>query len=102
MFTLKLLIKADRNGNWRLHVSSVGALLHIFLQADSYKYLYYGTICHELIKDLPLQSAFLYQQFTNGSFVAKTKNRKFNYVAVDMKLEQTIQRVSKSTKGIIG
>ena len=38
----------------------------------------------------------------NGHFVIKHKGGKFNSVSPDMKLEQTIQRASKDTGGIIG
>ena len=37
-----------------------------------------------------------------GDFVIKTSKGPFNAVAVDMKLEQTIQRSAKSVGGIIG
>ena len=37
-----------------------------------------------------------------GHFVVKDKQRKFNSVSPDMKLEQTIQRTSKDPAGIIG
>ena len=37
-----------------------------------------------------------------GDFVVKTTQGKFNAVAPDMKLEQTINRSSKSSRGIIG
>ena len=44
----------------------------------------------------------LYSSFSNGDFVVKTKSGTFNAVSPDMKLEQTIQRSAKSSKGIIG
>ena len=37
-----------------------------------------------------------------GHFVVKDKEWKFNSVAPDMKLEQTIQKSLKSSKGIVG
>ena len=37
-----------------------------------------------------------------GDFVVKTSEGSFNALAADMKLEQSIQRSSKSVKGIIG
>jgi hypothetical protein len=37
-----------------------------------------------------------------GNFVIKTKEGRFNAVAPDLKLEQTIQRAQKDPKGIVG
>ena len=44
----------------------------------------------------------LFAEFMLGNLVVKTTHGTFNSVAADMKLEQSIQKSSKSSKGIIG
>ena len=56
----------------------------------------------ESIKQLQLSNQYLYEKFMQGHFVVKDNSVTFNCVAPDMKLEQTIQRVQKSSNGIIG
>ena len=56
----------------------------------------------ELLKQLKVKHPDLYKEFLKGNHVIKTRAGKFNAVAPDMKLEQTIQRSAKSSGGIIG
>ena len=44
----------------------------------------------------------IYSQVMEGKFVVKTINGAFNSVSPDMKLEQTINRSQKSSRGIVG
>ena len=57
---------------------------------------------HELLKNVKVKHPSLYNKFLSGDFVVKTCTGVFNAVSADMKLEQTIQRSSKSCHGIIG
>ena len=54
------------------------------------------------MKKLPESHPEVYAEFLKGNFVVKTNPGRFNAVAPDMKLEQTIQRSKKSSSGIIG
>lgn len=99
---IKNLVASDRDGNWHLHVQTVESLMKIFSEFDCVNYLRYGSWYIEKIKRLKLDCPYLYQKFCDGHFVVKEKNGQFNAVAPDMKLEQTIQRSQKSSKGIIG
>ena len=53
-------------------------------------------------KSLPQTHPYLYEKFSCGNFVVKTSKGGYNGVAADMKLEQRIKRLGKSTHGIIG
>ena len=57
---------------------------------------------HRHFKSLKHDHPDLYSAFLRGDFVIKTLPGQFNAVAVDMKLEQTIQRSAKSVGGITG
>ena len=97
-----MLIKSDREADFLLHVRSVGELLPIFSGCDGVNYQRCGTFYHELLKNVKADHPELYDDFMKGGFVVKTSPGAFNSVAADMKLEQSIQRSSKSSSGIIG
>ena len=52
------------------------------------------------MRKLPETHPQVYEQFLRGNFVVKTNPGTFNAVSPDMKLEQTIQRSQKSSKGV--
>ena len=99
---IKQLIRSDREANFLAHIDAVGKLCPIFTGADGVNYQRAASFYHELIKNCKTSHPELYKEFMQGNFVVKTSSGRFNSVAADMKLEQTIQRSSKSTKGIIG
>ena len=100
--TVKNLIKSEREGDFLLYQKTVGDLLPIFTGGDGIQYVRCTSFYHELLKDLKTKHPSLYQRFMKGGFVVKTSAGVFNAVSPDMKLEQTIQRSSKSRGGIIG
>jgi len=102
MNVIKDLIRADRDGDFLLSIKSIQSLCPIFLGCDAIHYLRYGSFYVETLKSLQHEHPDLYSSFLKGDFVVKTSRGRFNAVAVDMKLEQTIQRSAKSVGGIIG
>ena len=72
----------------------------IFQEFDAVNYLRYGSYYLETIKILEVEHPELYRKFM--MFVVRDHTGSFNSVAPDMKLEQSIQRASKSQGGIIG
>ena len=99
---IKNLVLADREGDFLLSVKSIQDLCPIFLGADAIHYLRYGSFYLETLKSLKYDHPKFYAAFMKGDFVIKTSKGPSNAVAVDMKLEQTIQRSAKSVGGIIG
>ena len=98
---IKNLVLADR-GDFLLSVKSIQDLCPIFHGADAIHYLRYGSFYLKTLKSLKYDHLELHAAFMKGDFVIKTSKGPFNAVAVDMKLEQTIQRSAKSVGGIIG
>ena len=99
---LKKLIAADGDGDWHGHLRAVTNLLPLFAECDSINYLRYGSLYLECMRKLPETHPQVYEQFFRGNFVVKTNPGTLNAVSPDMKLEQTIQRSQKSSKGVIG
>ena len=99
---IKNLVLADREGDFLLSVKSIQDLCPIFLGADAIHYLRYCSFYLETLKSLKYDHPQLYAAFMKGNLVIKTSKGPFNAVAVDMKLEQTIQRSPKSVGETIG
>ena len=99
---IKNLIKADREGDFLLHMKAIQDLCPIFMGCGSINYQRYATYYLEQLKNLQHKMPELYASFLKGDFVVKRKSGSFNAVGGDMALEQTIQRSAKSTRGIIG
>ena len=99
---VKALIVADRISDWKGHLDTVENFLPIFCECDSISYLCYATVYLESMRRLPTAHPASYEIFMKESLVINETHRKFSGVSPDMKLEQTIRRVQKSSSGIIG
>ena len=102
MRLIKDFIRADRQADFLLHIEATKKLLPLFTGGDGMNYQRCGSFYYELLKELPSKHPELYLKMVAGGFVVKTNRGSFNYVAPDMKLEQSINRSAKSTHGIIG
>jgi len=96
------LVRADREGDWHLHLQSVEAVLPYFVVFDSINYLRWCSLYLEDMKKLPENAPVVHDNFMAGRFVVKRSSIPFSAVAADMCLEQTINRSSKTSGGIIG
>ena len=95
-------MRADREGNWDLHLHSVQAILPLFAGCDRINYLRWGSVYLVDMRQLPLNAPFVYQNFKAGKFSVKRTEGKFVAIGPDMCLEQTINCSQKSSSGIIG
>ena len=96
---VKNMVASNREGNWELHVATVQDSLPIFAELDCVNYLRYGSWYYEQIKFLELTHPKLYRRFSMGQWVVQDQPGQFCAVGCDMKVEQTIQRVSKGPGG---
>ena len=78
----KNMVKADRQGDFLLHIKSIGDLLPIFLGCDGINYLRNGTFYWEQLKGLRHQHPELYESLLQGGFSMKTKAGSFNAVGI--------------------
>ena len=91
MSLIKNLIKADRDGDFLLHIKTMVDLCPVFQGCGSINYLRYGSFYVEILKQLKETHPEVYFEFLNGGFVVKRNVGSFNAVSPDMALEQTIQ-----------
>ena len=68
-----MLISADRNGDWPLHVKAMDSAMSIFTKFDAFNYLRYGSWYLEKIKTLEIVHHDVHEQFMKGSFVVRDK-----------------------------
>jgi hypothetical protein len=96
---IKNAVVSDREGNWNLLVATVEDSMPIFAECDCINYLRYGSWYLEQIKVLEFTHPELYRRFSMGQWVVQDRPGWFCAVGGDMKVEQTIQRVSKGPGG---
>ena len=84
----KDLVRADREGNWQLHLKTVEAVLPFFAVFNSINYLRWCSLYLEDMKVLPDTAPVVHAEFMAGQFVVKRFSIPFSAVATDMCLEQ--------------
>ena len=96
------MIRADREGNWLLHLDAIQRSLHEFGAWDGVNYFRWASVYLEEMQLLPKLSPIVYENFLKGkSFSIKTTGGRFNAVGGYQKLEQTINLASKCSDTFI-
>ena len=96
------LIRADRTGNWSLHLQTIHKLQPLFHVFDRTNYARWCNVYLEDMLTLQTTAPEVFKNFEDGRFTVKRSSVPFTSVATDQALEQTINRTSKSSGGIIG
>ena len=96
---IKNVVVSEREGNRNLHAATVEDSMPIFAECDCTNYLQHGSWYLEQIKVLDFTYPELYRRFSIGQWVVQDCQGWFCAVGGDMKVEQTIQRVSKGPGG---
>ena len=94
-------IRANRDGNWQLHLDTFAAMLPWMTVYDHVNYARWGPVYLADMKALPHTAPEVYQEFLMGNFVVKRSRHRFNQVPVDQATEW-INRLCKISNGIIG
>ena len=89
---LENLIRSDREGNWDLHLQTVQALLPIFLGFDSTKYIRWGSLYLENLRNLPQTAPEINIAFQDGKFVALKGNPVDYLQGFDHGFEDEVER----------
>jgi hypothetical protein len=95
-------IKAERTGNWELHLQSVAAMVPHFFAMNRPNYSRWLPVYIMDMRQLSSKHPEVYQEFMNGNHAISRSNKPFAQVWTDMALEQSINADSKSIGGIIG
>ena len=95
-------IKADRTGNWNLHLSAVAAMTPHFFAMDRLNYSRWLPIYLIDMHRLESKHTRVHQAFLSGEHSISRSAQPFSQMSTDMALEQSINADSKAKGGIIG
>ena len=99
--TMLEFIRANRDGDWHLHLNSFAAMLPWMTIYDHTNYARWGPVYLAEMKGLETSHQELYEEFMNGNFVVKKRDGKFNQVPIDQATEWQ-NKICKISNGIIG
>ena len=95
-------IKAERTGNWSLHLSSTAAMIPHFFAMDRTNYARWMPIYLADMHKLEVRHPNVFKEFSAGNHSVSRSQQPFAEVWTDMALEQSINLDSKSKGGIVG
>ena len=94
-------IKAERTGNWELHLLSVSAMVPYFFAMDRLNCARWLPVYIMDMRQLATKHPEVHQEFVTGNHAVSRFIKSFVQVSTDMALEQSINADSKSRGGII-
>ena len=98
-----LFIRATREGNWKLHLSSIRSFLPWLFAYDHINYSRYLPAYWLEMCELPALHPAVHEEFVKGHFsVQRQDDHGFSQTAYDQTIEQTCNRDTKTKGGMIG
>ena len=94
-------VRANRDGDWLLHLDSFAAMLPWLTIYDHVNYARWGPVYLADMRELAQTSPEVHEEFLAGNFVVKRHAGRFNQVPVDQATEW-VNKVCKLSNGIIG
>jgi len=99
--TLKLFIRAERTGDFKLHVHSVSEMLNLFAATGHANYAKSGRLYLQLLCDLEERHEWLYSMFNdNGYHTVRRSDRTWAGLSTDLVIEQVMMKSLKSRGGL--
>ena len=95
-------IKAERTGNWSLHLSTTTAMVPHFFSRNRVNYARWLPVYVSDINKLHSNHPEVYQEFMAENHSVSRSKQPFAQVWPDLALEQSINLDSKSKGGIVG
>ena len=99
--TLLLFVRADREADWTLHLSTFKSMLPFMITYDHTNYARWGVIYLLDMLQLEQTAPSVYQEFLAGNFVVKESTGYFNQIATDQALEH-VNKQCKIAGGLVG
>ena len=92
-------IRADREGEWALHLHAYKEMIPYFFAANHTNYARYGLYYQRCMEKLPPD---ILKHFLKGEHVMRHQDGIWNGIWVDMLIETTFMRYGKGPGGLIG
>lgn len=97
---LKTFIKAERTGDWLLHLSAVDRMLPFLAAAGHNLYTKSARLYLQMMNKLPETHPDVYSSFLNGHHVIRRSQRFWAGLSSDLAIEQVLMRSLKSAGGL--
>ena len=97
---LKTFIKAERTGNWNLHLATVARMLPFFAAARHNLYAKSSYVYLTDMQKLPKEHPDVFVKFTEGHHVMRRTDRHWAGLSSDHVIEQVLMRSVKSCGGL--
>ncbi|MES9879832.1 MAG: hypothetical protein ABW185_03025 [Sedimenticola sp.] len=97
---LKLFLKAERSGNWQLHLRAVHEMLPYFSAAGHNLYAKSAYIYLQRMTKLEHQHPDVYRHFQQGLHVVRRTDRFWAGLSPDLVIEQVLMKSVKTTGGL--
>ena len=99
--TIKLFTRAERTGDWNLHLVAVGKMLNIFAASGHHNYAKSARLYLQMMHDLPKSHPWLFDCFNKyGYQVIRRSNKYWGGLWADLVIEQVLMRTIKSRGGL--
>ena len=102
VLVLLQFIKAERTGNWKLHLSTTAAMIPHFYSMDRVNYARWLPVYISHMNLLESNRPDVYREFIPGNHGISRSKQPFAQVWTYMALEQSVNLDSKSKGGIVG
>ena len=97
---LQRFIKAERTGNWDLHLVAVREMLPFFAASGHNLYAKSAHLYLQKMDDLPKSHPDIHNSFQSGYHVVRRSNRYWAGLSTDLVIEQVLMRSLKTTGGL--
>ena len=97
---MKMLIKAERLGNWYLHLKAVTEMLPYLASSGHNLYAKSARIYLQSMLDLEKEHPDVHQRFKDGFHVGRRSNRSWAGLSTDLMIEQVLMRSLKTSGGL--
>ena len=94
-------IRAEREGNWEMHLELFSRMLPYFALFDHTNYARWGPVYLADMQNLVTTAPEVHNEFMAGKFSVKRTDSKFCQIPTDQALEH-INRVAKVSGGLVG
>ena len=97
---MKKFIRAERLGNWHLHLEATQQMLPYIAASGHNNYLKSVHLYLQKMSILPEEHPDVYQSFLDGLHVTRRSNRQWAGLSTDLIIEQVLMRSLKTSGGL--
>ena len=97
---VKTLIRAERTGDWNLHLVSVFKILHLFAATGHNHYAKSARLYLQLMLSLRHENPCLYDKLSSGYHSVRRSDRYWAGLSTDLVIEQTMMKSLKGRGGL--